>query len=182
MSALFLAPHNDDETLFGAYTLLAAKPTVVVCLWGTTQGIHGDVRVRETKEAMKVLDIEDVRHLYVPDDRRSQDLALWLRQGMLRISAEREFSTVFAPMIEDGGHEQHNLVGELALEIFDHVIPYATYRRGHGRTKTSIEVGCRPEWPARKLAAMACYKSQIRLESTRPWFFDVDAQREWYGD
>lgn len=180
MTSLFLSPHADDETLFGAYSLLRERPTVVVCLLGTTQGIHGEVRVRETDEAMKVLDIEDVRHWRICDDRHENELRPWLKQDMLRIAAERELDVVFAPMVEDGGHDQHNLIGELARQVFPNVQGYATYRRGGGRTQTTNEVSFDPDWPARKLAAMACYRSQIRIENTRPWFFDDDAYREWY--
>lgn len=173
--SLFLSPHNDDETLFGSYSLLRYKPTVIVCLWGTTQnGIGGD-RVAETEAAMSVLGVTDFRQWGFRDD--APDVA-----GLERALRDFQgaFDMVFAPMVEQGGHEQHNLIGRLAREVFPEVRGYATYSRGAGRTQTANEVGFEPGWPALKFSAMACYRSQIGIENTRPWFFDDDAYREWY--
>lgn len=89
---------------------------------------------------------------------------------------------VWAPLVEDGGHEDHNEVGRIAAEIFPgRVSFYATYRRGFTRTRTDTEVMPEPEWPAVKFRAMSCYASQINLENTRPWFAADDMLREWVG-
>jgi LmbE family N-acetylglucosaminyl deacetylase len=175
MTVLFLSPHNDDETLFGAYTLLRERPTVVVCLWGTSQStVSGAARVLETERALEVLGVDDFRQWSMSDTNVDAGVL------ELRMRDLGDFDLVFAPMVEDGGHEQHNLVGELARKVFPNVQGYATYRRGSGRTQTPVAVPFSPGWPALKLRAMACYESQIEIENTRPWFFDDDAYREWY--
>jgi LmbE family N-acetylglucosaminyl deacetylase len=85
---------------------------------------------------------------------------------------------VWAPAVEEGGHEQHNLVGEAAREVFEaRVHPYLTYVRGSMRSR-GREVAFEPEWVADKLRALACYESQIGLENTRAWFMD-DCLREY---
>jgi hypothetical protein len=78
-----------------------------------------------------------------------------------------------------GGHEQHNLVAEVARTIFgDRVQPYLTYVRGQMRTR-GTEVPFEPQWVSRKLRALACYESQIALTgNTQPWFMD-DTLREY---
>lgn len=87
--------------------------------------------------------------------------------------------TVFAPAIEVGGHEDHNMVGELASKVFgiDRCVFYLTYVRGCGRSDWGREVIPKPEWIALKHIALACYQSQIAESSTRPWF--LDEIREW---
>ena len=89
-----------------------------------------------------------------------------------------EIGDVYAPAIEAGGHEQHNIIGQLALHHFPgQVRPYYTYQRGSLRTR-GREVVPRPGDVAAKLRALACYESQIELQSTRPWFMD-DTLREY---
>ena len=56
---------------------------------------------------------------------------------------------------------------------------YNTYRRGEGRTR-GVSVPYEADWPARKLRAMACYRSQIALPATQPWFAN-DWLEEWYA-
>ena len=89
-----------------------------------------------------------------------------------------DWEHVYAPAVEDGGHEQHNLVGSEALLRYGNTVrPYLTYRRGsmrsHGR-----EVMPEPGYVAAKMRALACYETQIELVATRPWFMD-DTLREY---
>lgn len=175
MRPLFISPHNDDETLFGAYTLMRHKPDVVVCLWGMTQpGITGTERLRETERALKILGIENFSQWGISDARPEWETIVC----DLRQLGPREL--VFAPAVELGGHDHHNMLGDIADRVFgpDCVTHYATYVRESARTRTDNEVPYEPTWPARKLRAMACYTSQINLDNTRPWFSDWD--REWY--
>lgn len=187
MSDLFLSPHNlgDDETLFGSFTILRHQPTVVICFKSQVQQDRGGptakVREMETEGALWWLGGPPYIQSTIFDT--DPDPFDKLAGMMVRHDAVYGPERVWAPAYEDGGHDQHNMIGELALEIFgDKVQGYATYKRGHGRTRTNVEVECEPEWPALKLAAMACYRSQIRIENTRPWFFDADAQREWWAE
>lgn len=189
---LLLAPHNDDETLFAAYTIQRYRPHVVVVLRPERQAdlpseirATAGTRLLETANAM--------RHFgYLPDGL----MAMWSSPSWQQWSTSSDIAPtigelveemrtfdrlhnpdhVWAPAIEEGGHEQHNLVGEAALEVFgaDHVTGYMTYRRGHGRSTSELEVLPRgADDVAAKLHAMAEYRSQIALESTRPWFTDM---------
>jgi hypothetical protein len=87
---------------------------------------------------------------------------------------------VYAPAVEEGGHDQHNLIGTLAADVFrERVQPYLTYRRGFMRTRSDNEVPYTAEMVALKLRALACYRSQIALrDNTEAWFMD-DTLREY---
>src|SRR3990167_6541633 len=58
---LLISPHNDDESLFAAYTILRHKPLVVICTDSYIQPNRGDsgctaeIRREETIRAMEVL-------------------------------------------------------------------------------------------------------------------------------
>ena len=176
---LFLAPHNDDETLFGAFTLLRERPAVVVCLRSRIQEIRGGPthwrREEETGAALEALGLSGFEQLTISDHEPDWNE---LRYELHRLDGELEPELVFAPAIEDGGHEQHNGVGALALEVFgSRVREYLTYVRGQGRTR-GLEVPFESRWPALKMRALACYESQMALKSTEFWFVD-DTLREY---
>jgi LmbE family N-acetylglucosaminyl deacetylase len=90
-----------------------------------------------------------------------------------------EPDVVLAPAVEDGGHEQHRKVGQLAAKVFlgARLVPYLTYRRGHGRT-VGHPVLFTPDQLSRKLRALACYRSQMTVETgCVDWF--VGGQQEY---
>lgn len=182
MRSLLLAPHNDDEVLFACYTILRHRPDVIVCMGGYGQaGIDMAERVRETRDAMVVLGHEAWRMWPYRDDRPDWGSMRASLQAWEEPDSMWHYDTVFAPAVEEGGHEQHNQVGQIALDVFgsEKVIGYTTYRRGYGRTIGSVEVDPEDGWTSLKLRAMACYRSQIDLPATRPWFVD-ETIREWY--
>lgn len=172
---VFLAPHNDDETLFGAFTLLRHKPLVIVCLKSYVQEDRGGPtaaeREGETNRAMWWLGVEEWRQ-WNHDDRQPDWKAV--EQSMQELDAELDIGEVFAPACEVRGHDHHNEVGFLAQEVFgDRLSTYLTYKRGSGKSRSSTPVSVDQSlWVILKLKAMACYESQIRLENTRPWFLD----------
>lgn len=175
MRPLFLSPHSDDETLFGSYTLLRHNPEVIICLRGTTQtGISYERRATEANCASWWLGIDTPTHWPCDDGKVDWDEV----RSRMKLLAPRD--QVFAPMVELGGHHEHNMIGGMADEVFgwENVTHYATYVRGHGRSQTETQVSYEPDWPAKKFKAMACYVTQINLDNTRPWFSDWD--REWY--
>lgn len=180
MTALLLAPHNDDETLFAAYTILRYKPHVVVCTAAYLQQLRGETtatyadRAVETARALALLDATSWQQLAVRDDNPDWDM---LERCLVQVDAEQAWDTVLVPEWEEGGHEHHNIVHDVAKKVFDgRCVGYMTYRRGHERSK-GVEVAAEQGWASRKFAAMACYQSQIDMESTRPWFNKWD--REW---
>lgn len=182
-SRVFFAPHNDDETLFGAFTILRYQPTVVVCLASYRQEATyggpvaaGLARTAETGRAMEELGVADWYQWPYSDAEPD-----WgsVEAAMRAFDRDREPEVVFAPAVEGGGHEQHNAIGELAAKVFEgRVVSYLTYRRGHLRTQSANPATFKPEWVQKKLRALACYGSQIALRQTEPWFLD-DTLREY---
>lgn len=172
---LFLSPHNDDETLFGAYAILRYKPHVVVCLKSRIQelrgtGIAASQREYETARALWWLGDPTWEQWQFSDvdpdwDGFKAKLAEFDR-------THPEIERVFAPETERDGHEHHSWVGSIAAVMFeDRYVPYLTYRRGYGRS-VGTEVEFEPDWPAKKLRALSCYESQIAEPSTAYWFLD----------
>src|SRR5438045_2467666 len=110
---VFLSPHNDDEALFGAYTLLRSRPLVIVCF--RSNGDYGPAAVREaeTEAAMNVLGCQWRQWLH-PDAPRTPD---WpkVEQSFFALGEPRR---VWAPAPEKDGHEQHNGIGELAARLW----------------------------------------------------------------
>jgi hypothetical protein len=86
---------------------------------------------------------------------------------------------VYAPAVEELGHPHHNMIGEIAGQVFKNVTYYMTYTR-NGKSVSGNMV--RPEfyeWPLKKLQALSCYESQI----TRPdqWDHWLREQYEYYA-
>lgn len=179
---LFLAPHNDDETLFGSFTLIRHKPHVIVCTKSKKQSltipsITYEMREQETARAMEVLGCTwhnwptwDVQPQY-----DAEAMGCWLE-------AWSHVERVFAPAIESGGHPHHNLIGRVADQAFgDRVTHYMTYTAA-GKSTSHREVEFEPAWIALKLQALGCYPSQIAHRELGCWPHFLRDQREFYED
>lgn len=184
MTALLLDPHGDDGVLFASFTILKHEPTVIVCLRSQLQesrgaGITYQEREMETTRALAELGVPAWEQLAVPDDRPD-----WVAVARSLESARDDLrpDQVFAPEFEVGGHDHHNAVAEIAAKVFgsDRIVSYLTYVRGSARSDWATEVMPEPDWIARKHRALACFESQIREPSTRPWF--MDSLREWVSE
>lgn len=179
---LFLSPHNDDSALFGSFTLLREKPLVVTVLRSDLQerrgrGITAAMREQEDRAAFDVLGID--AHQQWPYIDSDPD---WYRiEGGFKGMGEPEH--VYAPCpYDEGGHEHHDRIGRLALEVFgpERVTLYHTYRNGRGRETSSDRVPILdPDWVRLKLCALTCYESQIREPSTGHHF--AESLYEWYA-
>lgn len=176
--AVLLAPHHDDETLFAAYLALEHDPDLIVCTRADVQEQRGLPirhldRATETSSAWAFLSASSrswVQWPHTDVPHRTDYRAL---EADVAALAGR-YDLCIAPAWEAGGHEHHNAVGAAAMRAFgpDRTIRYLTYRRGHGRTTgTPVEIQD-PAWVVAKLRALACYVTQIREPSTRPWFLD----------
>ena len=173
MSALFLAPHNDDEALFGSFLICEHKPEVIVCLRSDVQfaryGITAAQRIGESQDGLFELGVPSSQWEQWAFSDAGPD---WdgLRED-LALRAQRGYDVVFAPQPEPEGHEHHNRIGELARELWgEAVLPYLTYTRSGGRSRWGTEIVPEPEWVERKHRALACYRSQIAEPSCAPWF------------
>lgn len=172
---LFLSPHNDDETLFGAFTLLREKPVVVVVLdsYLQEQRGHGITFWDRRGETMQALEQLGARYNFLGfrDDRPE-----WLAIERQLCAYDPEH--VWAPAVEPTGHEHHNRVGEIADRIWPgRVTHYMTYTPA-GKSR-GVPVPFEPEWVEKKLRALACYRSQLALRST--WDHFLREQYEYYA-
>ncbi len=181
MRSIFLSPHNDDETLFGAFTLLRYNPLVVICLQSRTQEIRGEgvtdaERNLETAQAMSALNVREYKFLRQFDDYRPDWSSLF--NVLLALVAEQE-TLLFAPAVEEGGHPQHNEIGRLAEDLgAKRLVQYMTYT-SNGKSRGRLKVPFEPTWPLLKLEALAQYKTQI----TRTLYVDhfLREQYEYYA-
>jgi LmbE family N-acetylglucosaminyl deacetylase len=171
---LFLAPHNDDETLFGAFTIQRHQPIVVTALrshyqadrWPAADYGH-ERREAETEAALAELGAPAWAQ-WEFDDRQPDWPAI--RQRLQELPAD---GMVYAPFPEPvDGHDQHNLLGVAALDVFGRhrVQLYTTYSRQNGKSAIGSRVDPTPDEIAGKLRAMACYGSQLENWLTRPHF------------
>lgn len=178
---LLLAPHNDDEVLFTAFTIMRHYLTihVVVCLRSFAQPLrHGfattwQQREDETAAALAVLGVPLGR--YTQWDGGCNDHEPdWdeVRHRMIQARDSGLWRGVFAPFVyEEGGNPQHDMIGNLAAEVFGptNVTRYHTYidarTRGVGTVVEPPPGGIR-----KKLQALACYESQLNLVSTSHHF------------
>lgn len=175
---LFIAPHNDDETLFGAFTILRERPLVLIVTDSARQagkGITAEERRQETVDALKILGAEPY-FLGIPDELLDvHNLADFLDSFFAH---RGPFEHVFAPMIEVNGNKDHNLIGDFLCCRAVSTTRYLTYTTA-GKSRSEHPVPFEKDWPALKLRALACYRSQIAEPSTRDHF--LREQYEYYA-
>lgn len=186
MRSLFLSPHNDDETLFGAFTILRYQPTVVICLAPTIQEARGhagaarSIRRAETQAAMRILGADAVEQWDDTDDAAPD----WGRvEQRLRLGRYAGYEQVFAPVPEEGGHVQHNMLGWVAAAVFGpaviHYTTYTTAGKSEGRPwsgRKDFDLA----WIALKLRALAEYTSQLSIKPLGCWpHFLRDLEEHW---
>ncbi len=167
-NAILFAPHNDDETLFAAFTVLRYRPRVVVCF--ESSGDYGDPekRLAESRDAGAVLGAASVEQW------KGGDLVAQMRA----LDARDRPSRVFAPDPK-ASHPDHVATAEAAAEVFgDRLTTYHTYDK-KGKVRTGRLVTFEPAWIQQKLRALARYTTQIRHERAHE-FFTWDL-REYYG-
>lgn len=167
---IFLSPHCDDETLFGAYTIMREKPRVLVVTDGHAQQAK-DKRLKftaidrrlETMEAMAMAGVE-VDFFEISDIGFEENLAMF-REILGSYEAEK----VYAPIIE-GGNPIHDLVGAIAGEMFENVEYYSTYTKHRPYPYAEIAIVPDEEERALKLKMLDCYKTQKNLNSVKLYF------------
>jgi LmbE family N-acetylglucosaminyl deacetylase len=175
---LLLSPHNDDESLFAAYTLMREKPIVVIITDSDMQlpAVTASQRREESRRACDTLGVT-VEFLGLKDGFVKEDD---LRQRLLP-HTEQEWSCAYAPAIE-GGHPEHDLLGRVASSLFHHVRYYSTYKDPavppmgeHPIVPTQQEIDL-------KNRALDCYASQLSLNNVRVHFDTVRGKPEYLND
>jgi hypothetical protein len=208
VTAVLLSPHNDDETLFAAFTIMRERPKVIVVLeshlqeqrgntyWcdGAERLITNAVRQRETEFAIyalrgpdpdqrnRILAAHDIEFWPFRDDRPDWG-AVGVALASLVLNPAECVERIYAPALHPRGHEHHNALAQAvnharAARADLEVVSYCSYERGAPDVRVpGREVKPEPWMVARKLQALACYRSQIELW---PHHF-LDDQREWYA-
>lgn len=161
-AAVLFAPHNDDEALFAAFSILRYRPRVFVCY--PSRGDYGDPveRSRESGAALAILGAGR------PTQWQGGDLVAQMR------AVDRELgpTLVLAPSPR-ASHPDHVAVAEAAATVFgDRVRRFHTYDSA-GKVRDGSLVPHEPGWAALKARALACYRTQIDHPRARV-FFDWD--------
>lgn len=183
---IFLSPHNDDAVLFGSFTILREKEniSVVTCFDSFLQPSRGHTfadattRRKEDLQALSVLHNRVPTFLGIPDNLPKQDFSVELGKKFLDLDNKVKPEVVYAPWPETDGNVQHNCVGIIAKTTFSTVVFYTTYTT-KGKSISSNVVSVEdPFWIVKKLYALTCYQSQIKIDNCREHF--LRDQREYY--
>jgi glycosyltransferase involved in cell wall biosynthesis/LmbE family N-acetylglucosaminyl deacetylase len=174
---LLIAPHNDDEALFAAYTLMRVKPLVIVATDSFIQpnrgetGCSAEERRAETIKAMELAGCP-VLFLGIKDTELTEDI---LRSRLKYFDPE----TVYIPAIQ-GGNAQHDLVGKVGMELWGkNCERYTSYTKTELYTTGGWEIVPTQQEMELKNKMLDCYKSQLALPSTAPHFAAVRNRSEW---
>jgi glycosyltransferase involved in cell wall biosynthesis/LmbE family N-acetylglucosaminyl deacetylase len=168
IASVLFAPHNDDEALFGAFTILRHRPHVVVCFPSARDYGDSAVREAETRDAMSVLGAAGVEQWSGGD----------VLEQMTAFDRRLNPSRVWAPDLA-ASHPDHRAVAEAALSVFgERVTTYHTYIDGE-KVRSDKPVAIEPPWIEQKLRALARYTSQIAHPRAHAFF--LNDLREYYG-
>lgn len=180
MKTLFISPHNDDEALFGAYTLMREKPLVLIVTDSYIQFNRGDniTRQQRRNESAQAMELVGCSVVFggIPDNEISEIITQRLFENF------RGFYRVYAPAVQ-GGNSHHDLIGRVARQVFgNNLVQYTTYTKVD--LWTPNVVGSEEVVPTErelelKDEMLDCYQSQIRLLSTAPHFAAVRGRSEW---
>src|ERR1041384_7423346 len=166
---LLLSPHNDDESLFAAYTLMRERPLVIIVTDSDAHlaaGITAHERREESRRACELLGVPVV-FLGLKDGALEQHKAdLELR---LAPFASQSWTHIYAPAIQ-GGHKDHDAVGDVVSSMFSSVSYYATYALRELFTPFGKEIEPTREEIDLKNRALDCYPSQIGLARDKSRF------------
>ena len=178
---LWIAPHNDDETLFGTFTLLRQHPLVLIVTdswiqFNRGESVTADQRWEETIKAMKVLNCSVVRG-GIRDDVVDE----WAVRNLFLKYAN--FDTVYVPAVI-GGNPHHDLIGKIANEMWGSIPGvkvklYSTYTKENLWVPGIHEVNPTPDETVLKALAMDCYESQWRING--PHFEAVKGKKEGFA-
>lgn len=174
---ILLSPHNDDESLFAAYTLIRLKPLVIICTTSHIQPNRGDkgcdayTRNQETVNAMKLAGCP-VLFLGIPDDKLTVGI---LRERLQNLNPE----TIYIPAMQ-GGNLHHDIVNKVGMDLFGRKCErYTTYTRTELWTIGGWEIIPTQQEIELKNRMLDCYVSQLNLPSTAPHFEAVRNRSEW---
>jgi len=163
LEGVLFSPHNDDEALFAAFTILRHRPYVVVCF--NSAGDYGDTATREqeSRDACEILGAAGFQQWHGND----QDFDLV--ESMRAYDSHIHPARVWAPDPR-ASHPDHVAVAKAAGEVFgSRVTTFHTYDEA-GKVRAGRPVEFEPEWTLAKLRALSRYESQIRHPRANGFF------------
>ena len=179
---LLLSPHNDDECLFAAYTLMREKPLVIAVTDSDAQlkewGVTAEQRREESRRGCETLGVPVV-FLGLKDgtlEKQEADL-----RKRLEPFASLDWKSVYAPAVQ-GGHKDHDALGRVVSSMFSRVRYYSTYAEGEEFTPKGKQIEPSQEEIDRKNRALDCYPSQIGLPLNKRHFDAVRGKPEYLDD
>lgn len=172
---LVLSPHNDDESLFLAFTIMREKCPVLIITDSWIQHLRGDPVEADERWAESCASADilgcPIKRLGIRDD------CLWEPYLIEALKEYTCFEKVYAPALQ-GGNVHHDIVHRAAKAVWgDNVIEYTTYTKTELYTKGNIEVKPTREEIEIKNNALMCHKSQFIIN--RPHFDAVFGKSEW---
>lgn len=168
---IFIAPHNDDEALFGCYTIMREKPLVVIVSDSYIQQEHYAhitpwLRRIESQKAMQSIGI-NAQFLGIPDNAVNDDI---IRAQFKKLKAENpDLKIVFAPLVERG-NILHDICGRIANEVFDNVLHYSTYTKTQPHPIGDIIVNGTQDELDEKAKILKYYQTQINKKEDKIYF------------
>jgi len=182
---LFVSPHNDDAPLWGSFTLQCERPLVLTVFDSHIQPARGhtrcdaETRRQEDREAMTFLGCA-IEFSGVPDNEPDASIQHRVRAALSGWNP----SEVWLPAVETGGHDQHNLVGAVGLEIFSgtRIHRYLTYTRTGGKSTNGREIKPTGAMVLKKLQALTCYRTQLEIDALGCWPHFIRDQNEYAVD
>ena len=150
---IFIAPHNDDEILFGLDILIEQKPLVIIITHSTLQGDNGYERALESYKAIKDLGLS-VCYLQIDEDKLTEEVL---------INKLKDFYTtdvVYTPAESD--NPQHNLVTKVVDKIFRNTYHYQNYINNTIYKET--------KYSELREKLLKHYQTQINREETKQYF------------
>ncbi len=184
MRKVFISPHNDDEALFGAFTIMRYREDVEVAFVydSYVQVNRGHIycstanRRAESLEALAAMGVSEqrVKFLGLRDD---ADVNINEISGLIR-----QFSgaQLWFPAYEDGGNKHHNAVSMAVRHSLasPSKTAYLTYTDRGKSIGENLVVPSKWSDVAVKLIALSCYHTQIEIADCRPHF--LRGQEEYY--
>jgi hypothetical protein len=174
---LFISAHNDDAPLWGSFTLQRETPMVLTVFDSHIQPARGHAQCDAATRRK-----EDLEAMFsgVPDNEPHASIRERIHAA-LRPWTPTE---VWLPAVEDGGHEHHNLVGEIGLEVLKgaKIHRYLSYTRTRGKSTNGREVTPTGAMVLKKLQALACYRTQIEIDALGCWPHFIRDQNEYVLD
>lgn len=181
---LFVSPHNDDAVLFGAFSLMRYRPVAMTVLDSYVQPKRGhaacSASLRRAEDCAAISGVLNLSMLFggVPDDLASPEMEQRVREVFRDLGP---VESVWLPAVEESGHDHHNLIGRIGLEVFSgaEICRYLTYTRNGGKSTGGAPVPCSGTMARKKLQALACYQTQIEIDALGCWPHFLGDQTEY---